>query len=276
MVATRATVSTVTDSGYLMAGQRSELERLQLQARVWEPAGAALLRGLGDGAGLRVLDVGCGALGWLRVLADWVGPDGEVIGIDIDPGLLDAARTTLDDNGIHTVTTVLDDLFASELEPATFDVVHARFQLAPLGRVTEQLAAYRELVAPGGLLVLEDSDSGSWHFGPPAAAAQRLIALVLAAFRDAGGNFDAGRGLPGLLRGMGLDPDVRAEVRALPPGHPYLRAPIQFSVSLESRLASIIDLDELARLRTEADRELADPGRWGTTFTLVQSWARVP
>lgn len=266
----------MSDSGYLMAGPRSELERLQLQARVWEPAGGALLRRLGDGDGARVLDVGCGALGWLRVLADWVGPDGEVIGTDIDPGLLDAAVATLDDNGIPNVTTVLDDLFASALEPASFDLVHARFQLAALGRVTEQLAAYRSLVAPGGLLVLEDPDSGSWHFGPPAAAAQRLVSLVLSAFRAAGGNFDAGRGLPSLLRGMGLEPDVRAEVLALPPGHPYLGAPIQFSVSLEARLATIIDFGELERLRSEADRELADPGRWGTTFTLVQSWARVP
>ena len=68
-------------SGYLLGGRVSELERLQLQAGVWEPAGSALLGELGDGSGLRVLDVGCGALGWLRVLAAWVGstsrrPDG--------------------------------------------------------------------------------------------------------------------------------------------------------------------------------------------------------
>lgn len=30
--------------GYLMVGQQSELERLQLRSRVWEPAGQALLR----------------------------------------------------------------------------------------------------------------------------------------------------------------------------------------------------------------------------------------
>ena len=53
---------------YLMAGQQSELERLQLQSRVWEPAGQILLARLPSGSGLRVLDVGCGAMGWLRVL----------------------------------------------------------------------------------------------------------------------------------------------------------------------------------------------------------------
>jgi len=48
---------------YLMAGQMSELDRLQLQSRVWEPAGQRLLDWLGDGAGRRALDVGCGCLG---------------------------------------------------------------------------------------------------------------------------------------------------------------------------------------------------------------------
>ena len=48
---------------YLMAGQMSELDRLQLQSRVWEPAGQRLLDWLGDGAGRRALDVGCGCRG---------------------------------------------------------------------------------------------------------------------------------------------------------------------------------------------------------------------
>ena len=48
---------------YLMAGQMSELDRLQLQSRVWEPAGQRLLDWLGVGAGRRALDVGCGCLG---------------------------------------------------------------------------------------------------------------------------------------------------------------------------------------------------------------------
>ena len=62
---------------------------------------------------------------------------------------------------------------------------------------------------------------------------------------------------------------------ALKPGHPYLRVPLQFSVALESRLLERLSEDELASLRREAERELAEPGRWGTTFTLIQSWGRL-
>jgi hypothetical protein len=64
-------------------------------------------------------------------------------------------------------------------------------------------------------------------------------------------------------------------VIALKPGHPYLRLPLQFSVALERRLLQMVSADELASLRREAEAELSDPARWGTTFALVQSWGRV-
>ena len=260
---------------YLLADQPSELERLQLQSRVWEPCGRQLLTKVGDGSGLRALDVGCGALGWLRILSEWVGLSGHVIGTDIDERLLDAARSFLEAEGIANVELAVDDLFDSKLEPGTFDLVHARFVIAPLGRGREQVASYRRLVRPGGLLVLEEWDLGSWHFNPPAPAAERLIRLLSEIFAALGG--EAGRGLPELLREIGIDePEIDAHVIALKPGHPYLRLPLQFSVALESRLLETLGEDELASLRREAESELAEPGRWGTTFTVIQSWGRRP
>jgi hypothetical protein len=44
-------------SAYLLAGHVWELERFQLQSRVWEPAGRALLDRLGSGQGLRAVDI---------------------------------------------------------------------------------------------------------------------------------------------------------------------------------------------------------------------------
>ena len=72
---------------YLMAGQTSELERLRLQSRVWEPAGRALLQQIHPSGIHRALDVGCGAMGWLRVLAERI--DGAIVGTDIDDKMLD-------------------------------------------------------------------------------------------------------------------------------------------------------------------------------------------
>jgi hypothetical protein len=61
---------------------------------------------------------------------------------------------------------------------------------------------------------------------------------------------------------------------ALPPGHPYLRLPLQFATALEERLLSIVTVDELEELRKEGEAELEEPGRWGTTFTLLQCWGQ--
>ena len=86
---------------------------------------------------------------------------------------------------------------------------------------------------------------------------------------------EAGRGLPELLREAGIEkPEIDAHLVALEPAHPYLRLPLQFSVALESRLLERLSEDELASLRGEAEAELAEPARWGTTFTLIQSWGR--
>lgn len=261
---------------YLMAHQPSELERLQLQSRVWEPAGRALLRHLPSGAGLRVVDVGCGAMGWLRVLHEWVGPSGSVVGTDINRDLLGAAASFVAAEGGENVELVEDDLFASKLAAGSFDLVHARFQLAPIGRAAEQLTTYCRLTRPGGWLVLEEPDAASWHFNPAAPAAERLIGLILDAFQAGGGDFDAGRWLRDGLVGLGIEPILDAHVLALPPGHPYLRLPLQFATSLSPRIEPIIGQEPLARLRAEVEEELANGARWGTTFTLIQAYGRVP
>ena len=259
---------------YLLANQPSELERLRLQSLVWEPTGRQLLSKIGDGAGRRALDVGCGAMGWLRILSEWVGAAGQIVGGDVDESLLKAARSFLEEEGIANVELVVDDLFDSKLEPQSFDLVHARYLIAPLGRGREQVASHRRLVKPGGSLVLEEWDLASWHFNPSAPAAQRLIGLLSEIFGALGG--EAGRRLPELLREIGIeDPGIDAHVIALKPGHPYLLLPLQFSVALESRLLETLSEAELASLRREVETELAEPGRWCTTFTLIQSWGRL-
>jgi SAM-dependent methyltransferase len=264
----------MSSQAYLLADQPSELERLQLQSRVWEPSGRRLLDEIGEGRGDRVLDVGCGAIGWLRLLSEWVGPDGEVVGTDIDDAMLAAAGQFADSEGLGNVVLMKDDLFASKLGSSSFDLVHARFQIAPLGRGPDQIANHVRLLRPGGTVALEEWDVSSWNFNPPVRALDSLVELIGQSFAQSGGDMHVGRKLLDLLRGFGIEGNVRAEVLALPPGHPYLRLPLQFAAALEERLLSIVTVDELEQLRKESEAELEEPGRWGTTFTLVQCWGQ--
>jgi SAM-dependent methyltransferase len=257
---------------YLMAGQSTELERLQLQSRVWELAGGRLLNDFAHGSGRRALDVGCGCFGWLRLLSSWVSPDGVCVGTDNDDAMLVAARDLCRNESLLNVEVLRDDLFNTALPEGSFDLVHARFQLAPLGRFEEQIDSYVRLLAPKGILVLEDPFMASWAFFPEAPNARRLIEMVGHAFTDAGGDFNVGMKEYDLLKSAGFDPQFRAEVIALPPRHPYLRLPLQFAAALRSRLLKMIDVKELDALINRVTEELANTERRGLTFTLFQTW----
>ena len=164
---------------------------------------------LDGGSGGRALDVGCGALGWLRILSEWVGPSGQVVGTDIDESLLDAARSFLEAEGISNVELVVDDLFDSKLEPQSFDLVHARY------RSLRSDAAVSRWPRTGGW-------SGPVAHGPGgvgpglvalqsrAPAAERLIRSLSEIFAGLGG--EAGRGLPELRREIGVEePEIDAQ-----------------------------------------------------------------
>jgi SAM-dependent methyltransferase len=267
---------TNSTGSYLLADQPTELDRLQLQSRVWEPAGRALLANLQRRPGLAALDIGCGVMGWLRPLSEWIGPQGRVVGSDVDDRMLRNAQAFIESEALGNVTLAKDDLFASQLPSGSFDLIHSRFQIAPLGRADEQVAAYRRLLKPGGWLVLEDPDMASWRVNPDAPAIRRLIELIEAGFRAGGGDFNSGRELPRLFRGLGVEPRLGAHVVALEPGHAYLKLPLQFATSLRPRLEALAGKVELDDLMRQAQGELQRPSTWGTTFTLLQAYATLP
>lgn len=259
-----------------MSGQSSELDRLRLQSLVWEPAGNRLLDRLGTGTDLRVLDVGCGCLGWLRILSNWVGRNGSCVGTEISQTMAEAAEVFCKSEDLTNVQIIIDDLFESSLPRHSFDLVHARFQLAPIGRFEEQVNCFLQLLASGGVLVLEDPDTSTWSFIPPAPKAMELIDFILKAFKASAGDLDAGRIEFELLKRMGLEPQIRAEVEALPPGHPYLALPLQFATSLRPKLLQLCEESYLDELVNASRDEILSPNCRGLSYTLIQTWASVP
>ena len=249
---------------------------LHMQALQWEPAGRELLAELGDGTGLRVADMGCGPLGWLRLLSRWVRPSGEVVGTEVADAVAEQARLTVRSEGLANVTVVVDDVFHSMLPERSFDLVHARFMLGAVGQPEVQLDTYRRLVKPGGWLVLEEPDAAALRFNPRAPANERLTDLTTTFFHDLGRDFDTGRLVRSLLRTCGEVSVLRARVLVLPPGHVYRAIILMGASTIRDALAGWIGAEKVDRLFAEAEAELRDPELWCTSFALIQGCARLP
>ncbi len=264
---------------YLLAGGAAELERLQLQARVWEPDAEAMLDRIGLQPGWHCLDLGCGALGIVEPLSRRVGANGRVLGVDIDPKLLTAARAFVQEAGLTNVEILEHDAYNTTLPRASFDFVHVRFLFAPVGRDDQLLREMLALTRPGGIVAIQEPDANSWNCFPLNPAWERLKDAILTAFTRGGGDFNAGQRTYGMLRQAGLeDVQLRAAVLALQNGHPYMRLPIQFATSLRQRiidagLLSEADLDETI---AACEQIAQDPEAFVLTFVVTQVWGCKP
>lgn len=264
---------------YLLAGGAAELERLRLQARVWEPEAIAMLDQIGIEQGWSAIDLGCGAQGILEPLSRRVGPRGRVVGVDTDAKQLAAARLLIEESGLTNVEIGDLDAYATGLPRESFDFTHVRFVFAPVGRDEALLSEMLALTRPGGIVAIQEPDAAPWSCLPAHPAWDMLKAAILAAFERGGGDFNAGRRTYAMLRQAGLqDVRFRAAVVALPSGHPYLRLPIQFAASLRQRIldGGLLAAQELDAAIAECERIAADPGTAGLSFVVTQVWGRKP
>ena len=78
---------------YVLGSDEAEVERLDQQAAAIAPATALLLRAAGIGPGMRVLDLGTGPGHVAFLVAELVGPEGSVLGIDQSEVLLEIAES---------------------------------------------------------------------------------------------------------------------------------------------------------------------------------------
>jgi SAM-dependent methyltransferase len=101
---------------YVLGGQiTAEGERLLQQGLGLEREARCLLDRIGVPPRARTVDVGCGPLGVLDLLAERVGPDGEVVGVEREPRLVEMGQTILAERGLRNVRFVLADAYDTGL-----------------------------------------------------------------------------------------------------------------------------------------------------------------
>jgi len=118
----------------------------------FQPIARALVGEVGPRPGQRALDLGCGRGAALFALADAVGPDGKVTGVDVSRLMADAARADADARGLSNVDIRVMDAGRPDLPGGAFDVAVASMMLFFLPDPVAALRSWRDLLAPGGRL----------------------------------------------------------------------------------------------------------------------------
>jgi len=260
---------------YVIRGGVDGRERLRVLARALRPGTLALLESAGVRAGMACLDLGCGGGDVAFELARLVGPEGRVLGVDLDPSQVAIAAREAAGLGLAHCTFREGDAVL-EQGRAEFDLAYARFLLTHLPDPAGALARMIGHVAPGGVVVLEDIDFRGHFCHPPCAAFDRYVALYTRAVQGKGADPHVGARLPALLRAAGcVDVRVRVVQPAALEGDVKRMAPLTLANIADAVLAAgLADGDELARLQAELDAQAADPDALASLPRIVQAWGR--
>jgi ubiquinone/menaquinone biosynthesis C-methylase UbiE len=89
---------------YALGRSTAETRRLMRQAQIYGPITRQFLASAGIGTSMKVLDVGSGAGDVALLLADLVGPRGRVVGVEMNPVILETARARVDAVGWTTIS----------------------------------------------------------------------------------------------------------------------------------------------------------------------------
>jgi SAM-dependent methyltransferase len=111
-----------------------------------------------------VLDVGSGAGDVALLVAQLVGPQGEVVGVDMNPEILEVARARVRAAGWANVAFQAGDVMGLALE-GHFDAVVGRWVLQYTPDPVALLRRARNWLRPGGIVAFQEIDLSS----PPRA-----------------------------------------------------------------------------------------------------------
>jgi SAM-dependent methyltransferase len=262
---------------YVLGSHAQELARLDAQAKRIEPATRLLLRASGIGTDARVLDLGTGLGHVAQLVAELIGPNGSVVGLDQSADVLEEARRRAGSDA-RLVFTQGDVTNWRDTEP--FDAITGRlllFHVAdPVAVVRHHVAALRS----GGQFIAIDFDIGSARSEPSIPLLTEAVEWISAAFRAAGASPNVGARLGVILEDAGLNGvttfGVQGYIPPRSPAGPALVAGVIRSL-LETIVVHRIATREQVGIETLESR-LADALSRGNAVllppTVAGAWGR--
>lgn len=265
--------------GYVHTRDAKEYQRLRDQARMWEEATAHVLAAVGLGPGMSCLDVGSGPGAVMRLMADRVGPEGRVTGIEIDGALGAEALQDLRREGGAEFEQITADLLKLEAPAGVpFDLTFCRLLLMHMRdpvAILEKMSAWTK---PGGVVVAQEFDFGAIAVEPTCPAMGEFNRLFEGVFRAHGRNLRAGRQLPAQFEAAGLGtPDgTDAAVHYLPLAQiANMLIGVYDGLYAAAAELGIADPLRASQFRKDMAEAGADGRYYCLTPVLIAAWKRI-
>ncbi len=197
---------------YPLGRSRAETLRLQQQSQFYNVFTRRLFEDAGLKAGMKVLDVGCGAGDVSLIAADLVGPRGAVLGVDKDKGVVETARKRAFEARLHNVSFVEADIDSVVLD-SRFDAVVGRLVLMYLSKPARTMQRLLTHLRPGGIVAFQEADWTTKPLTlPESPLAEQVYRWMVECFQKAGVETQMGLKLNGVFCDAGLpEPHLRLE-----------------------------------------------------------------
>lgn len=262
---------------YVLGGTQTEQQRLLAQAAEFEVQSRWLLDQIDIRPGWLAVDVGCGPIGILNLLAERVGKEGSVIGLEREERFVTMARSEIARRGLRNVEIVQGDALNTGLPKAAFDLVHERLVMINVPDPEALLQEMISLLRPGGTIVLQDVDDISYTCVPLHPSWTALLDAFHAVIHANGGNAYVGRELAGYLRGADIkNIRVKIHVGTVNPGE-YRRTHLLslLEVLYDKVIGSgVLTERQLSNHRETLIDHLKNPDTLLIDKLLVQAWGQ--
>jgi ubiquinone/menaquinone biosynthesis C-methylase UbiE len=265
---------------YVPGHSERELDRLSVQARMFEPFTRQLFREAGLLPGMRVLDVGCGSGDVAFLAGELVGPTGSVVGVDRAAAAIVRAKARAECQRMSNVQFVEGDPTLIRLDDG-FDAIVGRLILMYYPNPIDALRKLPVHLRPGGIVVFQEFDASGCKSHPASPTYERCASWIIRTLQLSGADSHVGLRLYRIFRRSGLSAPILRLDGAISggPSAPYealaevVRSLLPVMERFGIATAAEVEIDNLAqRIRDEI---LAKDGVIVAPL-LIGAWARHP
>ena len=125
-----------------------------LRRKIQPPDETAIRHGIEPG--MRVLEVGPGNGTYTMATARRLGPEGELVTVDIEPKMIEHVQRRIEAEGVTNIAARVADAYGLPFEDESFDLVYMITVINEIPDIPRALKEFHRLLKPSGTLVFSE------------------------------------------------------------------------------------------------------------------------